>query len=85
MRDSEAIVPDKATMEHTIILSTESKSKKYIEGVHNLLKIAMHVLLFYYYSVLFKISVCLNHDQWVVSRRLLQLLRPIRLTYKNLE
>nr|GEW36619.1 probable amino-acid racemase [Tanacetum cinerariifolium] len=41
----EVILPDKATMEHTIIPSTEAKSRKDIEGAQNLLRIAIHVLL----------------------------------------
>ncbi|GJX05005.1 probable amino-acid racemase [Tanacetum coccineum] len=41
----EVILPDKATMEHTIIPSTEAKSRKDIEGAQNLLRIAIHVVL----------------------------------------
>ncbi|GJR17203.1 probable amino-acid racemase [Tanacetum coccineum] len=41
----EVILPDKATMEHTIIPSTEAKSQKDIEGAQNLLRIAIHVVL----------------------------------------
>ncbi|GJW95095.1 probable amino-acid racemase [Tanacetum coccineum] len=41
----EVILPDKATMEHTIIPSTKAKSQKDIEGAQNLLRIAIHVVL----------------------------------------
>ncbi|GJW82399.1 probable amino-acid racemase [Tanacetum coccineum] len=41
----EVILPDKATMEHTIIPSTEAKSRKDIEGAQNLLRIAIQVVL----------------------------------------
>ncbi|GKA36149.1 probable amino-acid racemase [Tanacetum coccineum] len=41
----EVILPDKATMEHTIIPSTEAISQKDIEGAQNLLRIAIHVVL----------------------------------------
>ncbi|PWA94781.1 hypothetical protein CTI12_AA056180 [Artemisia annua] len=41
----EVILPDKATMEHTIIPSIEAKSRKDIEGAQNLLRIAIQVLL----------------------------------------
>ncbi|GJR23136.1 hypothetical protein Tco_0971663 [Tanacetum coccineum] len=39
----EVIVPGKATMEHTIIPSTEAKSRKYIGGAQNLLRIAIQI------------------------------------------
>ncbi|GKE27301.1 probable amino-acid racemase, partial [Tanacetum coccineum] len=48
----EVILPDKATMEHTIIPSTEAKSRKDIEGAQNLLRIAIQVVLLHHLSCL---------------------------------
>lgn len=41
----EVVLPDKATMEHTIIPATEALNQKDIEGARNLLRIALQVLL----------------------------------------
>ncbi|KAI3786030.1 hypothetical protein L1987_45157 [Smallanthus sonchifolius] len=41
----EVVLPDKATMEHTIIPAIEAISRKDIEGAQNLLRIALQVLL----------------------------------------
>ncbi|CAH1443498.1 unnamed protein product [Lactuca virosa] len=41
----EVVVPDKATMEHTIIPSMEAIRRKDVEGAQNLLRIALQVLL----------------------------------------
>ncbi|GJV97466.1 probable amino-acid racemase [Tanacetum coccineum] len=41
----EVILPDKTTIEHTIIITNKAKSKKDIEGAQNLLRIAIHVVL----------------------------------------
>ncbi|KVI06018.1 Asp/Glu/hydantoin racemase [Cynara cardunculus var. scolymus] len=41
----EVVMPDKATMEHTIIPSIEAIRRKDIEGAQNLLRIALQVLL----------------------------------------
>ncbi|GJX28949.1 hypothetical protein Tco_0237028 [Tanacetum coccineum] len=43
MQGFEVIVPGKATIEHTIIPSTEAKSRKDIGGAQNLLRIAIQV------------------------------------------
>lgn len=45
MQGFEVILPDKDTMEHTIIPSIEAMSKKDIEGARNLLRVALQVLL----------------------------------------
>lgn len=41
----EVVLPDKATMEHTIIPAIEALNRKDIEGARNLLRIALQVLL----------------------------------------
>ncbi|KAL4274210.1 hypothetical protein HN51_042521 [Arachis hypogaea] len=41
----EVVLPDKATMEHTVIPATEALDRKDIEGACNLLRIALQVLL----------------------------------------
>lgn len=41
----EVVVPDKATMEHTVIPATEAFNRKDMEGARNLLRIALQVLL----------------------------------------
>ncbi|XP_050884406.1 uncharacterized protein LOC127087551 isoform X2 [Lathyrus oleraceus] len=41
----EVILPDRATMEHTVIPATEALSRKDMEGACNLLRIALQVLL----------------------------------------
>lgn len=41
----EVMVPDKATMEHTVVPATEALIRKDIEGAQNLLRIALQVLL----------------------------------------
>lgn len=41
----EVVVPDKATMEHTVVPAVEALSRKDIEGAQNLLRIALQVLL----------------------------------------
>ncbi|KAI3727195.1 hypothetical protein L1987_67006 [Smallanthus sonchifolius] len=41
----EVVLPDKATMEHTIIPAIEAISRKDIKGAQNLLRIALQVLL----------------------------------------
>lgn len=45
MQGFEVVLPDKATMEHTVIPATEAISRKDIEGARNLLRIALQVLL----------------------------------------
>lgn len=39
------VLPDKATMEHTVIPAIEALNRKDIEGARNLLRIALQVLL----------------------------------------
>lgn len=39
------MLPDKATMEHTVIPAIEAINRKDIEGARNLLRIALQVLL----------------------------------------
>ena len=39
------MLPDKATMEHTILPAIDAIDRKDIEGARNLLRIALHVLL----------------------------------------
>ncbi|XP_050373844.1 uncharacterized protein LOC126791430 isoform X2 [Argentina anserina] len=41
----EVVLPDKATMEHTVIPAIEALNRKDIEGSQNLLRIALQVLL----------------------------------------
>ncbi|KAM7483665.1 hypothetical protein LguiB_008248 [Lonicera macranthoides] len=41
----EVVLPDKATMEHTIIPASEALNQKDMEGAQNLLIIALQVLL----------------------------------------
>ncbi|XP_015070560.1 uncharacterized protein LOC107014947 [Solanum pennellii] len=41
----EVVLPDKATMEHTVIPSLEALNRKDIEGAQNLFRIALQVLL----------------------------------------
>lgn len=41
----EVVLPDKATMEHTVIPSIEALNRKDMEGAKNLLRIALQVLL----------------------------------------
>lgn len=41
----EVVLPDKATMEHTVIPATEALNRKDMEGARNLLRIALQVLL----------------------------------------
>lgn len=41
----EVVVPDKATMEHTVIPAIEAIKRNDIEGAQNLLRIALQVLL----------------------------------------
>jgi len=41
----EVILPDRATLEHTVIPATEALSRKDMEGACNLLRIALQVLL----------------------------------------
>lgn len=41
----EVVLPDKATMEHTVIPAIEALSRKDLEGARNLLRIALQVLL----------------------------------------
>lgn len=41
----EVVLPDKATMEHTVIPAMEALTRKDIEGAQNLLRIALQVLL----------------------------------------
>jgi hypothetical protein len=41
----EVILPDRATMEHTVIPAIEALSRKDMEGACNLLRIALQVLL----------------------------------------
>ncbi|XP_024922826.3 uncharacterized protein LOC107408468 [Ziziphus jujuba] len=41
----EVVLPDKATMEHTVIPAIEAINRKDIEGARNLLRIALQVLL----------------------------------------
>ncbi|XP_021805992.1 uncharacterized protein LOC110750044 isoform X5 [Prunus avium] len=41
----EVVLPDKATMEHTVIPAIEALNRKDIEGAQNLLRIAVQVLL----------------------------------------
>ncbi|XP_060205116.1 uncharacterized protein LOC132632972 [Lycium barbarum] len=41
----EVVLPDKATMEHTVIPAVEALSRKDIEGAQNLFRIALQVLL----------------------------------------
>lgn len=45
MQGFEVVVPDKATMEHTVIPATEAFNRKDMEGARNLLRIALQVLL----------------------------------------
>lgn len=45
MQGFEVVLPDKATMEHTIIPAIEALNRKDIEGARNLLRIALQVLL----------------------------------------
>ena len=41
----EVVLPDKATMEHTVIPAIDAISRNDIEGARNLLRIALQVLL----------------------------------------
>lgn len=41
----EVVLPDRATMEHTVIPATEALNRKDMEGACNLLRIALQVLL----------------------------------------
>ncbi|KAF5954582.1 hypothetical protein HYC85_007438 [Camellia sinensis] len=41
----EVVLPDKATMEHTVIPAIEALNRKDMEGARNLLRIALQVLL----------------------------------------
>ncbi|KAF8393245.1 hypothetical protein HHK36_021486 [Tetracentron sinense] len=45
MQGFEVVLPDKATMEHTIIPAVEALNRKDMEGARNLLRIALQVLL----------------------------------------
>lgn len=45
MQGFEVVLPDKATMEHTVIPATEALSRKDMEGASNLLRISLQVLL----------------------------------------
>lgn len=45
MQGFEVVLPDKATMEHTVIPAIEALSQKDIEGARTLLRIALQVLL----------------------------------------
>lgn len=45
MQGFEVVLPDKATMEHTVIPAIEALSRKDIEGARTLLRIALQVLL----------------------------------------
>ena len=45
MQGFEVVVPDEATMEHTVISAIESLNRKDMEVARNLLRIAMQVLL----------------------------------------
>lgn len=45
MQGFEVVLPDKATMEHTVIPAIEALSRKDLEGARNLLRIALQVLL----------------------------------------
>ena len=45
MQGFEVVLPDKATMEHTIIPAIEASNRKDMEGARNLLRIALQVLL----------------------------------------
>ena len=41
----EVVLPDKATMEHTLIPALDALNRKDVEGARNLLRIALQVLL----------------------------------------
>ncbi|GFY99780.1 aspartate-glutamate racemase family [Actinidia rufa] len=41
----EVVLPDKATLEHTVVPAIEALNRKDMEGARNLLRIAIHVLL----------------------------------------
>lgn len=45
MQGFEVVLPDKATMEHTVIPAIEALNKKDMEGAKNLFRIALQVLL----------------------------------------
>lgn len=45
MQGFEVVLPDKATMEHTVNPAIEAISRKDMEGARNLLRIALQVLL----------------------------------------
>lgn len=45
MQGFEVVLPDKATMEHTVIPAIEALNRKDMEGARNLLRIALQVLL----------------------------------------
>lgn len=45
MQGFEVVLPDKATMEHTVIPAIEAINRKDIEGARNLLRIALQVLM----------------------------------------
>lgn len=45
MQGFEVVLPDRATMEHTVIPAIEALNRKDMEGACNLLRIALQVLL----------------------------------------
>lgn len=45
MQGFEVVVPDKATMEHTVVPAVEALIRNDIEGAQNLFRIALQVLL----------------------------------------
>lgn len=45
MQGFEVVLPDKATMDHTIVPAIEAMDRKDMEGAQNLLRIALQVLL----------------------------------------
>ena len=45
MQGFEVVLPDKATMEHTVIPASEALNRKDMEGACNLFRIALQVLL----------------------------------------
>lgn len=45
MQGFEVVLPDKATMEHTIVPAIEASNREDMEGARNLLRIALQVLL----------------------------------------
>ncbi|XP_054781305.1 uncharacterized protein LOC129288650 [Prosopis cineraria] len=56
----EVVLPDKATMEHTVIPAIEALKRKDMEGACNLLRIALQVLLVRAVSLI----VLASHDMW---------------------